>query len=169
MVEDEEVSAAANELLSLLDERLVMTAAIVSAKGPLTAQERQAVREAADEYRKKHGLENADIARGIGYGKPTHWSSVIAGSYPEKHGEKLDEHLRTLNDWVEQDERRSQASGEDASATEHTQSSTLDADGAVSNIASNARPFGRDSRTCRLRSAPHLHRPSLVETSRDQR
>ncbi|HUU83515.1 MAG TPA: AAA family ATPase [Phycisphaerae bacterium] len=98
----------ASELLSEHEERVLVAAALIPSSGPLTDDQRQKVRDAADAYRKEHGLKNADIARGIGDGSPGLWSGLIAGSYGNKKvsDAKIDGLLRSLNNWMEEDARR---------------------------------------------------------------
>lgn len=98
--------ALAGELLSQQQERELVAAALIPASGVLTDEQRQKVRDAADAYRKQHGLKNPDIARGIGEGSPGLWSGVISGSYHKVSEAKLDQLLRQLNDWIEEDARR---------------------------------------------------------------
>jgi len=96
----------AGELLSEQQERQLVAAALIPANGTLTEEHRQKVRDAADAHRKAHHLKNADIARGIGDGSPGLWAGVITGSYHRVSGPKLDDLLRKLNDWIEEDARR---------------------------------------------------------------
>jgi len=106
MTTDDRPASPARELLSEQEERQLVAAALIPASGVLTEEQRQKVRDAADAYRKEHGLKNADIARGIGDGSPGLWSGVIAGSYTKVSAAKLDDLLRTLNNWLEEDARR---------------------------------------------------------------
>ncbi|HUU96163.1 MAG TPA: AAA family ATPase [Phycisphaerae bacterium] len=96
----------ARELLSEQGERALVAATIIPQAGVLTEEQRGKVRAAAKTYREKHKLKNADIARGIGEGSPSLWSAVMGESYPKQCEGKLDDHLRTLNDWLEEDARR---------------------------------------------------------------
>lgn len=70
--------------------------------GALTQAQRDDVRTAVTEYIQNHGITLKDIAKQMGGGSHTVISQVINNTY--RAG--VDDHLRSLNDWMEIDARR---------------------------------------------------------------
>jgi DNA transposition AAA+ family ATPase len=90
--------------------RLVRSSRMIAEGETITEARKADIRRRADEYRKKHGIHQHQIAREIGCGNGT-ISQVLAGRYgTTKRGKKVlcddTQYLRRLNNWMELDARR---------------------------------------------------------------
>lgn len=81
-------------------------AAQIPDEGPLTREQRNKVIQAVESHKIRHGLNEKDIARSCkGVGVST-VCQLLNGDYNHS---TTDMHLRSLNNWIEQDERRRRA------------------------------------------------------------
>ena len=94
----------ASSLLSEQDRSQLLAAVPVPNTGPLTAEQQERIRTTALAYFKKYGITHRAFARGAGYGDESLWFRVLKGTYA--HKTKLDDHLREINNWIEQHARR---------------------------------------------------------------
>ncbi len=87
------------------ESRRLLAARMLPIDGPLTADQRADVVRAVNEHIAKYDIKQKSLAKQCPeIGGDGNVSAILAGSYD--HPTKIDEHIRTLNDWLEIDARR---------------------------------------------------------------
>lgn len=85
------------------DGRRLLEARMLSPTGKLTPSQRDEIRAALREYKERHRISDKQIAHQIGDLTASVVNEVISGKYAAA---TLDDHLRSLNDWMEGDAQR---------------------------------------------------------------
>lgn len=87
------------------ESRRLLAARMLPREGPLTDEQRADVLKAVNEHVAKYTIEQRVIAKQCPeLGGPPNVCKLLAGDY--KHPTTIDEHIRTLNRWLEGDARR---------------------------------------------------------------
>jgi len=84
-------------------DRILMAAWTLANEGPLNDAQRRQALDNFDAYRRRHDLTLADIARQVDTPRESTIRDLLKGVYREH----ADDHVRTLNNWVEQHARQS--------------------------------------------------------------
>lgn len=88
------------------EDRILIAAWMLPNEGPLTEQQRKAAMANFAAYLRRHDLTSSDVARQIGKPKATTIGELTKGTY--RAGS--DDHIRKLNNWLEQHARSAAAS-----------------------------------------------------------